>query len=81
MLSDNEKVAPGPYSYNDTIMLICLLSLQHYLTMFGATLAIPLILTPAICIGEDGVGKSEIIGTIFFVSGLVTMLQVTIGSR
>ena len=49
--------------------------------MFGATLAIPLIFTPAICIGEDGVGKSEIIGTIFFVSGLVTVLQVTVGNR
>ena len=49
--------------------------------MFGATIAMPLIITPAMCIGDDNVGKSEVIGTIFFVSGLVTILQTVIGSR
>ena len=33
------------------------------------------------CIADDEVGKSEIIGTIFFVSGIVTLLQTTVGCR
>lgn len=58
---------------------------QHYLTMVGATVAIPLILAPAFCVevGQftDEVVKSELLGTIFFVSGIVTLLQTTFGSR
>ena len=49
--------------------------------MFGSTVAVPLIVTPAMCIGNDYVGQSEIIGTIFFVSGLITLLQSTLGVR
>ena len=49
--------------------------------MFGSTVAIPLMVTPAMCIGDDNVAKSEIIGTTFFVSGLVTILQATFGVR
>ena len=55
--------------------------LQHYLTMFGGTLVVPLILSRAICVEEDSVGTSEIISTVFFVCGLVTLMQVTIGTR
>ena len=54
---------------------------QHYLTMFGATVAIPLIVAPALCVGDDNVTKSEILGTLLFVSGLVTLLQSTLGVR
>ena len=49
--------------------------------MFGATVSLPLLITPAMCIGNDGVGKSEVIGTVFFVSGLATLLQTTFGTR
>ena len=49
--------------------------------MIGATMSIALIVTPALCVPEDGVAKSEIMGTLFFVSGLVTLLQTTIGIR
>ena len=52
--------------------------------MFGATLAIPLIIANDLCIGDDEQGqvaKGEIISTLFFVSGLVTLLQTTFGSR
>ncbi|XP_071960294.1 solute carrier family 23 member 2-like [Antedon mediterranea] len=58
-----------------------LLGLQHFMTMFGSCVSIPLILAPALCIGDDLVATSEIIGTIFFVSGLVTILQTTFGVR
>ena len=55
--------------------------LQHYLTMFGATIAIPLIVAPAMCVGDDNVAKSEILGTLLFVSGIITLLQSTLGVR
>ncbi|XP_038077946.1 solute carrier family 23 member 1-like isoform X2 [Patiria miniata] len=58
-----------------------LLGFQHYLTMFGATLAIPLLLADALCIKENLVAQGELIGTIFTVSGLVTLLQATLGVR
>ena len=56
------------------------MSFQHYLTMVGSTVAIPLIIAPAMCVTEEVI-KAELIGTIFFVSGLVTILNATIGSR
>ncbi len=49
--------------------------------MFGATVAIPLIIAPALCIGDDNVAKSQVLGTLLFVSGLVTLLQSTVGVR
>ncbi len=49
--------------------------------MFGATVAIPLIVAPSLCVGDDNVTKSEILGTLLFVSGLVTLLQSTLGVR
>lgn len=55
--------------------------LQHYLTAFGSTLSVPLVLQSAMCIDDDRVGLSEIISTIFFVSGLSTLLQTTFGVR
>ena len=55
--------------------------MQHYLTMFGATVAIPYILCPALCIENDDPARSYIIATLFFVSGIVTLLQTTLGVR
>ena len=53
--------------------------------MVGATIAIPLILAPALCIEKDTetdeVAKAELLSTIFFVSGVATFLQTTFGSR
>lgn len=49
--------------------------------MFGATVAIPIILAPYICIADDTLATSEVITTIFFVSGIATLLQTTIGCR
>ena len=57
-----------------------LLGFQHYLTMLGATVAIPLLLAPQLGI-SDPVELAWLIGTMFFVSGLTTLLQTTIGNR
>ncbi|XP_072029177.1 solute carrier family 23 member 1-like [Amphiura filiformis] len=58
-----------------------ILGFQHYLTMFGATVAVPLFLSEALCIRNDLVALGEVIGTIFFVSGIATLLQTTFGCR
>ncbi|KAJ8025252.1 Solute carrier family 23 member 2 [Holothuria leucospilota] len=57
------------------------LGFQHYLTMFGATIAVPLILSNDLCMQDDPVAIGSLIGTIFFVSGLSTILQSTFGNR
>ena len=49
--------------------------------MFGGTVSLPLVITPAMCIGNDDVGKSEVISTAFFISGLATLFQTTFGTR
>ncbi len=56
------------------------LGLQHYLTMFGSTLAIPLIISEPLGL-TDPVEKGWLIATMFFVSGITTLLQVTWGNR
>ena len=58
-----------------------MLGLQHYLTMFGSTVAIPLILSGPLGIGDDSEKLGWLIGTMFFVSGIATILQTTIGNR
>lgn len=61
---------------------LCLfMALQHYLTMIGAIVSIPFILTPALCMAEDDPARSYIISTMIFVTGLVTLLQTMIGCR
>nr|XP_058958308.1 solute carrier family 23 member 2-like [Pocillopora verrucosa] len=61
---------------------ICLLlGFQHYLTMLGGTLAIPFILSGPMCFSNNTLAISEVLSTIFFVSGLVTLLQSTFGVR
>ncbi|XP_068722796.1 solute carrier family 23 member 2-like isoform X1 [Montipora capricornis] len=61
---------------------ICiLLGFQHYLTMLGGTLAIPFILSAPMCFADNTLAISEILSTIFFASGLVTLLQSTFGVR
>ncbi|CAG05576.1 unnamed protein product, partial [Tetraodon nigroviridis] len=58
-----------------------LLGFQHYILAFGGIIAIPLILAEPLCIKDNNVAKSQLISTIFFVSGLCTLLQTTFGSR
>uniref|UniRef100_A0A7N6BRU5 Uncharacterized protein n=1 Tax=Anabas testudineus TaxID=64144 RepID=A0A7N6BRU5_ANATE len=61
--------------------LCILLGIQHCLTAFGGIIAIPLILSQGLCLQHDGLTQSHLISTIFFVSGLCTLLQVTFGIR
>ncbi|XP_048877311.1 solute carrier family 23 member 1-like [Brienomyrus brachyistius] len=61
--------------------LCIILGIQHFLTAFGSIVAIPLILSQSLCLQHDGVTQSHLISTIFFVSGLCTLLQVTVGVR
>jgi len=62
---------------------VFVLGLQHYLTMFGSTVAIPLILSGEkyLNIGNDPATIAWLIGTMFFVSGITTLLQTTWGNR
>lgn len=58
-----------------------MLGLQQYLTMFGSTVSIPFLIAPTMCISDDDPARGYIISTIFFVSGMVTILQSTFGVR
>jgi len=55
------------------------LGFQHYLTMFGSTVAIPYILKDAL--GASDQELAVLISTMFLVSGISTLLQTTFGSR
>ena len=57
-----------------------ILGLQHYLTMFGSTVAIPLILATPLGIKEP-VELAILMATMFFVSGITTLLQTIWGNR
>ncbi|KAI5098065.1 hypothetical protein C0J45_11792, partial [Silurus meridionalis] len=61
--------------------LCIILGIQHFLTAFGGILAIPLILSQGLCLQHDGLTQSHLISTMFFVSGICTLLQVTLGIR
>ncbi|XP_072122640.1 solute carrier family 23 member 2-like [Mobula birostris] len=61
--------------------LCVFLGLQHYLTCFSGTIAVPFLLVDAMCVGFDQWATSQLIGTIFFCVGLTTLLQSTLGCR
>lgn len=56
-----------------------LLGLQHVLTMFGATVSVPLLLGPAMGFNADEIGL--LVSAVMVASGVATLLQVNIGSR
>ncbi|GIL76348.1 hypothetical protein Vretifemale_5964 [Volvox reticuliferus] len=59
---------------------VCLiLGFQHYLTMLGSTIVIPALLVPTM--GGNPKDHARVVQTIFFVSGLNTLIQTTIGDR
>jgi len=80
---DNEKKSDIVYDIDTAPpwYLAMALGFQHYLTMFGATIAIPFILAPLLCIADDDPAKGYIMSTMFYVSGLITLLQATFGNR
>ncbi|KAM9753740.1 solute carrier family 23 member 2 [Menidia menidia] len=71
------------YSLNDRPpwYLCILLGFQHYILAFGGIIAVPLILAEPLCIKDNNAAKSQLISTIFFVSGLCTLLQTAVGTR
>ncbi|KAB1194547.1 xanthine permease [Haloferax sp. MBLA0076] len=56
-----------------------LLGAQHYLTMVGANIAVPLILAGVL--GMPGDVIPRFVGTFFVVSGIATLMQTTFGNR
>uniref|UniRef100_A0A3B4TKT6 Si:dkey-106n21.1 n=1 Tax=Seriola dumerili TaxID=41447 RepID=A0A3B4TKT6_SERDU len=71
------------YSLNDRPpwYLCILLGFQHYILAFGGIIAIPLILAEPLCIKDNNAAKSQLISTIFLVSGLCTLMQTAVGTR
>ena len=71
------------YGIDDKPLMVetVVLGLQHYLTMFGSTLAIPLILSKPLGLEDKPVELGWLIATMFFVSGITTLLQTTWGNR
>lgn len=55
------------------------LGIQHVLTMFGATILVPLLVGPAL--GFQGAEIAVLISSVFIASGIATAIQVTVGSR
>ena len=84
---DPELVADGgessmvEYGIEDKPPLLqsILLGTQHWLTMVGSTIAIPLVL--AQFLGFDGGQTAQLVGTFFVVSGVATLAQTTIGNK
>ncbi len=64
-------------SWPETITL----GFQHYLTMFGSTVAIPLIMAEPLGLKDEPQALGWLIGTMFFISGITTLLQTTWGNR
>lgn len=56
-----------------------LLALQHVLTMFGSTVAVPLLLGPAM--GMDAAQTALLISSVMLCSGVATFIQTTFGAR
>jgi len=78
---DREAASFVEYGIDDRPPLLesIFLGFQHYLTMIGATVAIPLALAGLMGMPTDQTGV--LIGTFFFVSGVATLAQSTIGNR
>ncbi|XP_069318617.1 solute carrier family 23 member 2-like isoform X4 [Eulemur rufifrons] len=61
--------------------LCIFLGIQHFLTALGGIVAVPLFLAKDLCLQHDPLTQSYLISTIFFVSGICTLLQVLLGVR
>ena len=55
------------------------LAFQHVLTMFGATVSVPLLLGPAMGMSQPDI--AILISSVMLCSGVATLLQSTLGSR
>jgi len=80
-MAKEEKKLMVVYGIDDKPPLIesIFLGFQHYLTMFGATIIIPIVIAGAL--GMPTHEQGLLISTMFFVSGITTLLQTTWGNR
>ncbi|XP_076887149.1 nucleobase-ascorbate transporter 12-like [Bidens hawaiensis] len=81
---EDEYVTRHPhmkYELRDTpgLVPIGFYELQHYLSMLGSLVLIPLVIVPAM--GGDHEDTSKVVSTVLFVSGMTTLLQANFGSR
>ncbi|XP_016476721.2 LOW QUALITY PROTEIN: nucleobase-ascorbate transporter 12 [Nicotiana tabacum] len=69
------------YELRDTpgLVPIGLYGFQHYLSMLGSLILIPLVIVPAM--GGDHEDTSNVVSTVLFVSGVTTLLHTSFGSR
>jgi xanthine/uracil permease len=86
MSGNTETVAPEAeliYGIDDIppTQEVLALGFQHYLTMFGSTVAIPLLMAKPLGLDDKPVELGWLIATMFFVSGITTLLQTTWGNR
>ncbi|KAF7823274.1 nucleobase-ascorbate transporter 12 [Senna tora] len=58
---------------------IGLYGVQHYISMLGSLILIPLVIVPAM--GGTQEDTSSVVSTVFFLSGVTTLLHTTFGSR
>ena len=81
MAESEDENAFVAYGIDDTPPLgkSLLLGAQHYLTMVGANIAVPLILAGAM--GMPDAVIPRFVGTFFVVSGIATLAQTTFGNR
>lgn len=68
-----------PIDSRPPVVRTLVLALQHVLTMFGATVSVPLLLGPQM--GMDRSQVAILISSVMVCSGLATLLQATLGSR
>jgi xanthine/uracil permease len=81
MSGEDDRSGFVEYGIDDKPPLLTsgLLGVQHYLTMVGANVAVPLILAGALGMPESIVPR--FVGTFFVVSGIATLAQTTFGNR
>ena len=51
------------------------------MTLFGATVSVPLVITPRMCFADDVISQAQVISAVFCACGIATFLQTTLGSR
>ncbi|WP_248896543.1 uracil-xanthine permease family protein [Haloplanus halobius] len=80
-MSGDESSGFVEYGIDDKppFLTSALLGVQHYLTMVGANVAVPLILAGAL--GMPDAVVPRFVGTFFVVSGIATLAQTTFGNR
>jgi xanthine/uracil permease len=80
-MTDGGEASMVEYGIEDKPPLLqsILLGTQHWMTMVGSTIAIPLVLSGFL--GFDAAQTAQLVGTFFVVSGVATLAQSTIGNK